>query len=1184
MRIKRLEIQGFKSFADRTVLNFGIGITGVVGPNGCGKSNVVDAIRWVMGEQSAKHLRGGSMQDVIFNGSVIRGPTGLAEVSLVFENDGRGFPTEYANFGEIQVTRRLYRDGESDYEINKTPCRLRDITELFLGTGIGKQGFSIIEQGQVATIIKSKPEDRRRIIEEAAGITKYKARRQAAEKKMEATRQNMLRVSDVIREVTKRLGILKRQAKKAERYRELKAGVRDLELHQAALRYFELRNALVFERALLGDIEIDKVAYETKLATIEAEIETARLALVDEDKRLSLAQGRQYEVDNQLALAEQQIAHSENTIGRGDERDKEAREEVASLEEALALIQMQKTDLSRGANDLEDDAATKETTLAEAKSALDAITARRTDEAKRTDEVRREMMSAATRAAQADATRESLETRIVELDQRVARAEEDRAKVLGENEAARATLDDTARAVLEAEKNRAEKLAEKSEAAIALDTARRALADHDKQLLAEKARLSEQKTRLSSLQEIARSHERSPAGVRALLAATEGQRGVRGLLADLMEVPETIEVPVAALLHEQLQSVVVDDPMTALPALEALRAGARGRASALVDLGGEAARVADVGLPGTSALTDAVRAKDEDRAVVARALGGARLIDDDGLDDQAVSALWREASLRGVTLVHKGGAVLEPSGVARGGAGDGDDAHVLRQRREIKELDETVRVLDEEHARSLERREALATTLADEEARLARLTAEASELELFVRDRTQAKNRLQDDLVKMDRRASDLQDELSTLQKAKDKLTDDLAHTRQSLETARAQHVEREAALSSLHDTIEQIDRELVTESERVTRLKVAVASAVERRENLRQSLAHHEKNEGDITLRLERLRDQVRTYAEERARLTQQAIDARARIETLLADRTELKSSLDATREQYESASQGVREREGESRELRRTVEEIRTRAGDLGLSLRERELDMRALVERTREAHHTTPEQILTDYHLLPQPDGDTKERVADLKKQIDGLGEINLTAIEECDELEERYEFLKAQSDDLTHALEQLEKAIVKINRTTRKRFKESFEQINAQFERVFPRLFRGGKAWLALTDPNDMLSTGVEIYAQPPGKKLGSVALMSGGEQALTAVSLIFAIFLIKPSPFCLLDEVDAPLDESNVGRFTDLVKDVSNISQFIVITHNKRTMEAADQLYGITMEQPGVSKAVNVRIQ
>jgi chromosome segregation protein len=1178
MRIKRLEIQGFKSFADRTVLNFGIGITGVVGPNGCGKSNVVDAIRWVMGEQSAKHLRGGSMQDVIFNGSDIRGPTGLAEVSLIFENDGRGFPSEYSNFTEIQVTRRLYRDGESDYEINKTPCRLRDITELFLGTGIGKQGFSIIEQGQVATIIKSKPEDRRKIIEEAAGITKYKARRQAAEKKMDATRQNLLRVSDVIREVNKRLGILKRQAKKAERYRELKANVRDLELHQSALRFFELRNALLFEHVLLQKVDLDKVSKETRLAVIETEIETARLSLVDDDKRLGIAQGRQYELDNQLALAEQQIAHSESTVSKGDERDREAREEIGGLEEALALIEAQKGDLSRGATDLEGDAAEKEAALAVAKAALDQITGHRTGEAKRIDELRREMMGAATRAAQAFATRESLDTRIVELDMRLTRVEEDKTRVIGENEAAKTLLDDTGRAVLEAEKNRAEKLAEKSEAAISLDIARRALAEQDKAILAEKSLLSERQSRLSSLQEIERSHERSPAGVRAMLSATEGKSGVRGLLADLMEVPETIEIPLASLLHERLQSVVIDEPEVALFALDGLRRESAGRASAFVDLG-PAGGAAAVDLPGTTRMFDAVKTSDANRSVVERAIGDARLVDD-GVD---LVSLWRDARTSGITLVHPTGTVLEPSGIARGGAGDGDDAHILRQKRQIKELGEEVETLSAQHLVSLARRDELATALVDAEQRLERLTAEANDLELFVRDRAQARNRLQDDLVKMDRRVSDLVDELATMAKAKEKLAADLAHTIESLEKADAERIEKETALASLHDGIEQIDRELVERSEAVTRLKVAVAAAVERRENLRQSLAHHEKNESDITTRLERLREQVTSYAEEKARLVQQGIDARARIETLLRDRQELKTTLDATRGQYEEASQKVRELEAESREIRRSVEEVRQASGDLTLRIREHELDMRALHERTKEAHQVSPPEVLSDYHLLPLPDWDTKERVADLKKQIDGLGEINLTAIEECEELEERYEFLKTQSDDLTHALEQLEKAIVKINRTTRKRFKESFEQINAQFERVFPRLFRGGKAWLALTDPNDMLMTGVEIYAQPPGKKLGSVALMSGGEQALTAVSLIFAIFLIKPSPFCLLDEVDAPLDESNVGRFTDLVKDVSNISQFIVITHNKRTMEAADQLYGITMEQPGVSKAVNVRI-
>lgn len=1185
MRIRKLEIQGFKSFADRVQLSFGQGITGVVGPNGCGKSNVVDALRWVMGEQSAKHLRGASMQDVIFNGSESRGPMGMAEVTVTFENDGN-VPPEYAHYPEIQVTRRLFRTGDSDYLINKTPCRLKDIHELFLGTGIGTKAYSIIEQGQVSTLIKAKPEDRRRVIEEAAGITKYKARRQAAERKMEATRQNLLRVTDVINELSRRLGSLKRQAKKAERYKQLKAEIREIELHQAVLAFLELTTGLAYEREVAETEGQQLIGDEAKVAELEARIETERLKLLDDDERLERTQARLYEVDNQISLAEQQKEHAKTTLEQGQRREQESTGEIEGLKEALALIRNQKEELSRGAEDLVAEAEADEGALADAQQAVDELNERRAAQTRGTESLRSQVLAAVTKATQLQSEIRSLEERLVEARSRKEVLEGEIAEAKAHIEA----LSEKAEALEEerasAEVERSEKEGEKARLLKDLDENKQQLQALERRVLEKREVVGERRSRLSSLEEISSSYERSPEGVRALMQraqAAEGDtKGVRGLFADLFEAPEEIEVALEAVLGETLQAIVTDDAEAARSALAYLRDTEQGRAKLLVadalppapSLDGPLAHLA-----GVRPLLPDVKVPEWHLPVVGAVLG--RVLVADTLEDAL--AAWSHVQQRGFSLVTKSGDVLSPDGSVRGGSVKGADSGLLRHKREIRELSDEVARLEEELSALVEEKTNLSIRIADMTERADALSEDVHRLTLLALERKQEVARARDDVSRYSQRRDERVAEKTRLDDQEARVSEDLVTRKQVLaeaEDARASHDEE---LQRSNELAAGLDMELHRASEALTQLKIRVAAKAERRQNLKQSLEHQERNEKDVLARLERLHQQIQDIRGERERLTKVVTDSEAKVGALLQERGALKDTLDKDRAAYEEAAQKVRELEAELRATRGRLDEARKRLNAVSIRLRERELELDALEQRMQSSHGLSPKAVIYDYHLLPMPDDNAQKRVVDIRRQIDQMGEINLTAIEESREVEERYNFLKSQSDDLTHALTQLEKAIIKINRTTKKRFLEAYESINERFQQVFPRLFRGGKAWLALTDPNDLLATGVEIYAQPPGKKLGSVVLMSGGEQALTAVSLIFAIFLIKPSPFCLLDEVDAPLDEANVGRFNEMIKDVASISQFIVITHNKRTMEAADQLYGVTMEEPGISKMVNVRM-
>lgn len=1176
MRIEKLEIHGFKSFADRTVLGFGSGVTGVVGPNGCGKSNVVDALRWVMGEQSAKHLRGGKMQDVIFGGSEIRGPQGMAEVSITFDTSGSHLTGEFANYSQVQVTRRLYRDGESDYEINKTPCRLKDVHDFFLGTGIGTKGFSIIEQGQISSIVRAKADDRRNLIDEAAGITKYKMRRQAAERKMKATEQNLLRITDVIGEVQRRLGSLKRQAKKAERYKALRTEARDIELHTATLRFLELHNSLRVDLAENATAEEAVVAYEAKIAALEADIEVKRLAMLDEDKLLSELQARQYEIDNHIALAEGAKKHAAESIETGDLRDREAKEELAGLNEAINLLLTQKEDLEKGAETLQGEASASHQDLAKAEEDLSSWSNKRIESVRALEDNRLKSMNLATRKAQIVAALENLQVRITELEEKRAhdlQLQEETATALQElND----QLKDVQTGLADAETQWEEKASTLAVMAEDIATKREHLTKVEAHLEAEKEALGERRSRLTSLEEIERNFERSPRGVQTLMETNAEDSGLIGLVADLFEAPEAAENPIANVLGEKLQMVVVRDTHTANQMIGQLAENQEGRASLLVDDVIPQIEPAST-LDGATPLLNQLQFEARHHRLLEFLLGRVMWID----DENEAYRKWDQARSENITLVTSQGTVLEPQGFVRGGCGENDAKNLLTQKREIRELAEEVEKRKTALAETTLDRDSLAEALATLEESHKNMVAELHQLELLRQERSQQINRHHDEITRCDRALSDINAGLDTLKSNAANLSEQQGKQNEELQTSDQEIAANREATLELENAITDFDIQLAERTEHVTQLRIAVAAAESRREHLKQSLEHHQKNESDIRNRIERIKEQIETFAKDREKWAAEIVDSEEKITKLLDDRITQRDVLEQKRMDYDSLTESIRTLEGEGRDVRRTLDDNRKISNELTLRIRESEMELDGLNDRTLESYGVIPKEIIFDYHLRTAPDGNAKERVAELKRKMNSMGEINMTAIEECHEYEERYEFLKTQSDDLTHALEQLEKAIIRLNRTTKKRFKEAFEHINEQFQKVFPRLFKGGKAWLSLTEPNDLLTTGVEIYAQPPGKKLQSIALMSGGEKALTAVSLLFAIFLIKPSPFCLLDEVDAPLDDSNVNRFNELVKEISRISQFIIITHNKATMETADQLYGITMEEPGISKAVNV---
>jgi chromosome segregation protein len=1188
MKIRRLDVVGFKSFMDRTVVVFDDGVTGVVGPNGCGKSNVADAIRWVLGEQSARQLRGRSMEDVIFNGSETKPPLSMAEVVLTFINDRPSeLPVQYQGFGEITVGRRLYRTGESDYLINGVAARLLDVNDIFFGSGIGRTAYSIVEQGRIGQIVSARPEDRRAIIEEAAGITKYKKRREAAERKMEATQQNLTRVADLVLELGKQLESLNRQARRAEKYKTLKAQIRELELATAAARYLELtatRRAAEERHAVAKAEEAELAA---RLVELEAAAEADRSRLSEGDLRLQGLTGREHELSSAARVSEVSVEAAGRELEQIGERTQAQATEVEALKAQAEGLAAEREALLRQRDELTSLSSADDARLGEAELAIRELGREQGQAQDEADGARADAAAALNLSTGHRSQLAQIERQRLDLK---ARHERNRGEA-GEL-AERTTRLDSSRSQY------AEKLGQTRQLKLRLEEQRGAQEEllertrsefiqNEAKLITLREELQDKRSRLQTLVEVLRNYEGYGRGVRSIMTrAGQGEgrdRGIFGLVADVVSASPEFENAIEAVLGERLQYVIVESHSQGVEAIDYLKTAAEGRAS-LIPM----ARLKDAAawLPETArhpgviaSAIDVVKYEPSYDKVVRFLLGDALIV----RDLPSALELW-QASDPKRTLVTLDGEVLDPSGVVTGGPLEGEGHGALQRRREVQELEETVRAFEAEFALAQERHRTLQTRLLQLEAALKSLDKDGRDKELALLDQEKDLARLGEELERVAQRLGQLELERSQLEAGVSSLAREEEEHRLAAATAEAavsRYQERTRVvmerLDGLRGRADQVTAEVLN-------LKVKVAADSERRESIGAALRRIDEARREVEERRARI---FATLSEQNARAT----ELRGRVEgtrvdlgRLAADLTQVRAQLADARGVHEGLQIGSRSREAEVRDLRARVEELRAELSASALTAREQALERSHLEEQTRERCQAELKYELARFHLERPPGLAERERLDELKGQAERMGAINLTAIEEYDELAQRHTFMTTQKADLEASLADLRAAIVKINRASRERFRETFDRVNEKFQQVFPRLFNGGRAGLVLTqdDASDG-EAGVEIFSQPPGKKLQSVNLLSGGEKALTAVGLIFAIFLIKPTPFCLLDEVDAPLDDANVGRYNDIVKEMSRTSQFILITHNKRTMEMVDTLYGVTMEEPGVSRLVSVRL-
>ena len=1184
MRLKSLEIVGFKSFSDRTIVNFEDGITGIVGPNGCGKSNIVDAMRWVMGEQSAKHLRGGSMEDVIFSGCHTREATSMAQVFLTFDNsDGRA-PAEYAGISEIQIGRTLYRSGESEYLINKAPCRLKDIVDLFLDTGVGAKAYSIVEQGMIGMVISAKPLDRRVLIEEAAGISKFKSRKEAALRRIESTQANLLRLTDILNELSRQINSLNRQAKKAERYQRVATELKEREISLAVYRHNEMSNELsTLESESRARAETE-ISLSAELSKHEADIETQKVAIAEIERELEKVQEDLYSTNQSIKLDEATIEHntkeSDTLAARSASLAKELfglRERLQSLSERLETANREKVE-----------ADCSHASLTEAVSLLEEeVNRMRGDVSKlneETEEKRRQIFADTATSSELKAKQSHLERRVVEITGRIARDQSEIDSINRRRDEIDGQIKEGGSHLGGLNELRSKLVGECAVKRESLMKSKSDLTVSEERLKDLRDAQNVAKSRLESIEEMRKNLDGYRDGVRSVILrskeATESLKGIVGTVSEVVETDPPYETALSAVLGDRLQYVVVESHNEGVEAIDYLKQAARGRSS-FIPL---AVRVSEEtpemprGEGVIGPLLNQIRFSDDHRKIVRYLMSDVVLVQ----DIRSALRIW-ESGETSHTFVTLGGEVVDPSGVITGGLGGDADSSLIAQKRRIKELKEEIAARHEE----LIRTETNARRVSDEVKRLEEeiegLDRDTHNLEIKFVGEERDFGGLKDDLARLDKEHDRLVVETAALNEERQEVERERTATALRLEQVATDQTEVQLALDELTRQMGMMSGELGERDKRLVDLKVSLAQAEERQTAIGRETERLVLSKAELLIDIGRREDEIAAGGQRVVTLKREVEERKAALDVAIRTIEKLTLAQQTTQESYQQATQEIRSRELSLRELRQRREEALSASHGAAIKLTELREKVRYLVDGIRERYRI--ELAAVDKNSVNTGiDVETEEQaVAALKEKLESMGSVNTDAIKEYEELFERHQFMSRQHADLTTSIETLKQAISRINRISRQRFKGAFEDVDSKFQDLFPKLFQGGKARLMLTDEENLLESGVEIVAQPPGKKLQSITLLSGGEKALTAIAFIFAIFLTKPAPFCLLDEVDAPLDDANVDRFNNMIRAMTPHSQFVLITHNKRTMELADTLYGVTMEEAGVSKMVSVRL-
>lgn len=1180
MYLKRLELQGFKSFADKTILELRPGITTVIGPNGSGKSNISDAIRWVLGEQSMKSLRGTKSLDIIFAGTQNRKSLGFAEASLVFDNSDGALPIE---FTEVTVTRKIYRSGETGYYINKTPCRLKDVLELFMDTGIGKDGYSIIGQGKIDEILSNKSEDRRHIFEEAAGIVKYRSRKEEAEKKLEHTKLNLLRINDIISEIEGNLGPLQTQSEKAKKYLNLREELKNIEVGLFVYNIEKYKENL---QQIVQDIDVmqsqcnDEEGKLERVKILKEELKSSIDEITEQIENMSnLGFESQKEIEqlnSDINVARTRITNNNENSVRFTDEIKEQNGKIQELKQELEQKEAKKDNLKQNKEKFEKELNEKQEELAKITEKLSAkeleIEGYKQTVEQNTDkkyelqsEINAQEINFQNYEKRQNQIKQEIQTTISELDN------------------TRMNKEEISKGFYESEnkKNKAQKSLEEVAKQKQEANQKIKLFESNINILSSDMRIKE--SRLKFLIETEKEKEGYIKSVKSLLKDCENikdlGKGMHGVLANIIEVPDELETAIEMCLGASLQNIVTDTEEDAKKLVEHLRKNNLGRASFLPIASVKGKKLEKIkenesGVIGIA--SDLVKFNKKYEQIILNLLGRTVIVDN---MDTAIKV----AKQNGYTfrIVTKDGDLINPSGAITGGSVAKKTVNILGRGKEIEKLEKEIKNIKAKIQKLEEEKEEYEQSIEGILELSANLEKELQEIDITYATEKQKMISIDENIQKLQNRLNKLKEEQKNLENLKQEAIEQKEKIQEETQKITNQNEELSKLISEFAELNKDDQKYIDDLNFDITNLKISVSSFDESESSIQEIQERINQELNNAKASIENKNNQIEQIKVDNENLEKSIQETLNKIEEIKQKVNNSSSEIEKMKQERAQKSEKLSKQEDEITSKFKIIEDLKSQLVKLDVKKTKVEEDINTIINKMWEEYELTPNNV--EGYAKPENVALTQKRVNNIRTEIRDLGSVNVDSIEEYKNLKDRYDFMSEQRLDLENTMSKLRKVITDMTQIMKEQFREKFKIINKNFGEVFAELFGGGKASLNLEDEENILECGIEITVQPPGKKLQNMMLLSGGEKAFTAIALLFAILKINPAPFCVLDEIEAALDDVNVFRYADYLKKFTEHTQFLVITHRKGTMEAADTVYGVTMEESGISKLLSMKL-
>lgn len=1180
MYLKRLELQGFKSFADKTVLEFKPGITSVIGPNGSGKSNISDSIRWVLGEQSMKSLRGSKAEDIIFAGTQNRKSLGFAEASIIIDNSDGKLPIEY---NEVTVTRKIYRSGETGYFINKVPCRLKDILELFMDTGIGKDGYSIIGQGKIDEILSNKSEDRRHIFEEAAGIVKYRTRKMESEKKLEQTKLNLLRINDILAEIEGQLDPLKMQSEKAKKFLSLREELKDIEIGLFVFKINEYKEKISKVAEDLKTLEDQELAENTKLEEGQSQKEELKNKIDELTQAIEDMQNIGFEsktkieqINSQIGISKERISNNSANIERLQKEIEELKVRIQEFNEEKENKLSKRENLSKNKEKFEKELKEKEEELAKLSEKLSAKELEIEDKKKKVEldtDARYERLSEIN----------TYDVNFENLEKTKKNVKQELQITVSELDSNRIKKQDIAKNFLEIDNTRNKAIKKLEEIKDKKEKAINAIKEYDNKInnLAAEYRMKE--SRCKFLQETEKDKDGYIKSVKSLLLACEKDaslnKGVEGVLASLISVDKKYETAIEMCLGQSMQNIVTENENDAKKLIEYLRNNNLGRASFLPITSVKGKKLEKFkkvdGVVGVA--SDLISYNKKYQDIILSLLG--RTIIVEKMDNAISLAKANDYSFRIVTLE---GDVINPSGAISGGSVAQKTVNILGRSREIEEIKAKLEEINKQIEKITKEKEEFSASITDTIEESAKLEKELQEIEITYATRHQELEMIETQIVKLEEKVTKLKKQLDDIETEKANIQTSKEGTKQVIENLDKEIAELNQEISKFAELNKDDQTYIDNLNTDITDLKISVSSFDESDASINEMLERIDADIKNANTSIDTKLQEIEDKKQDTVKLEEDIENFGKEIEKIKAEVSNSSEKIENLKQEKIEANAKLEKTEARIEEQYEVINSLKAQIVKIGTNKQKQEQDLEELINKLWNEYEITPNNA-TEYK---KPDNVqlAQKKTNELRKEITDLGSINIDSIEAYKKMQERYDFMNEQRFDLEESITKLRNVISEMINTMQKQFAEKFKEINKNFNEVFCELFGGGKAELILENEADILECGIDIRVQPPGKKLQNMMLLSGGEKALTAIAILFAILKINPAPFCILDEIEAALDDVNVGRYAMYLKKFSKNTQFLVITHRKGTMEIADTVYGVTMEEKGISKLLSMKLK